>query len=214
MKYIVLIGRILFSLIFIMTLASHFKSGTANYAAAHGVPMPNILVPLSGILAALGGLSILLGYKTRIGAWLIVAFLVPVTFMMHAFWKETDPMQQQMQMGNFMKNLSLMGGALIISYFGAGPLSIDSKSREKTQKELIKKPGIPFPEEELKGIKQENVREKIKMELSETDFRLDHFWQNADNPNEVKFIFTSDNLNSARNFIKRSTIKKNLPQII
>jgi putative oxidoreductase len=48
--------------------------------------------------------------------------------MMHKFWAVTDPMMMQMQMAMFMKNISLTGGALMISYFGAGPISIDNKS--------------------------------------------------------------------------------------
>jgi putative oxidoreductase len=128
MKVIPLIGRILFSLIFLMSgLMGHFKSGTADYATSAGVPMASVLVPLSGIIAILGALSIILGFKAKMGAWLIILFLVPITFMMHKFWGITDPMQMQMQMSMFMKNLALIGGALMISYFGAGPMSIDNR---------------------------------------------------------------------------------------
>lgn len=125
MKYLVLIGRILYAGIFLMAVTSHFKPDTIGWAASKGVPMPNFLVPASALIAFLGGLSIVAGYKARIGAWLIVIFLVPVTFWMHAFWKETDPMMMQMQMSNFMKNLSLLGAALMFTWFGAGPMSMD-----------------------------------------------------------------------------------------
>jgi putative oxidoreductase len=91
------------------------------------VPLASVAVPLSGLLAVIGGLSILLGYHARIGAWLIVLFRVPVTFMMHKFWAVTDPMMAQMQMAMFMKNVSMVGGALLISQFGAGPLSLDAR---------------------------------------------------------------------------------------
>ena len=112
---------------------SHFTSGAASYALAKGVPFAFFLVPLSGLIAIAGGLSISFGYKAKIGAWLIVIFLIPVTFMMHAFWKETDPMQMQMQMANFMKNISLLGAALLIAYFGAGPCSLDNISKVLNQ---------------------------------------------------------------------------------
>jgi putative oxidoreductase len=128
MKYTVLIGRILFSLIFILSGPHHFQAGSIGYAASAGVPMASFLVPLSGIIALAGGLSIALGYKAKIGAWLIVLFLIPVTFALHKFWGITDPMMAQMQMAMFMKNIALIGGALVISYFGAGPLSIDNKA--------------------------------------------------------------------------------------
>ena len=68
MKYAVLAGRQLFSLIFILSSARHFSSQTIATAAAHGVPVPDLLVPLSGIIALVGGLSILLGFQTRVGA--------------------------------------------------------------------------------------------------------------------------------------------------
>jgi putative oxidoreductase len=73
-----------------------------------------------------GGLSILLGYRAKIGAWLIVLFLVSVTPAMHNSWAVHDPMMAQMQMIMFMKNLSMLGGTLLISHFGAGPFSLDA----------------------------------------------------------------------------------------
>lgn len=125
-----------------MTIKTHFSDKAIAYAASNGVPMPNILVPFSGVMAFVGGVCILLGYRAQVGAWLIILFLVPVTFTMHAFWKETEPMQIQMQMTNFIKNFSLMGGAFLIAYFGAGPLSIDNRKylpAEKKEPMLGKK---------------------------------------------------------------------------
>jgi putative oxidoreductase len=120
-----LLGRILFALIFILSGPRHFMSSTIAYAAAQGVPLASIAVPISGLLALLGGLSILLGFRARIGAWLIVLFLVGVTPMMHRFWGVSDPMMAQMQMIMFMKNLSMLGGALIVTQLGSGPWSLD-----------------------------------------------------------------------------------------
>jgi len=62
-----------------------------------------------------------------LGAWLIVVFLVPVTFTMHAFWAVQDPMMHQFQMAMFMKNIALLGAALLITQFGAGPVSLDAR---------------------------------------------------------------------------------------
>jgi putative oxidoreductase len=90
------------------------------------VPWANILVPIAGVLALLGGLSVLLGFKARWGAWLLVFFLVPVSVMMHAFWAVKDPTMAQMQLVNFMKNITMLGGALLVVYFGAGPVSVDA----------------------------------------------------------------------------------------
>jgi putative oxidoreductase len=124
---VVVLGRFLFALIFLMAGANHFNKQTIGYAASQGVPLAAIAVPLSGVLAIAGGLSILLGYRAKLGAWLIVLFLVPVSLMMHKFWTVTDPMMAQIQMILFMKNVSMLGGALLISHFGAGPFSLDAR---------------------------------------------------------------------------------------
>src|ERR1700722_3942559 len=126
---IVFLGRLLFALIFIMSGPRHFMSQTIAYAAAQGVPMASIAGPRSGLLAILGGLSILLGYRARIGAWLIALFLIGVTPMLHKFWGVTDPMMHQMQFIMFMKNVSMLGGALLISQLGSGPWSLDARGR-------------------------------------------------------------------------------------
>lgn len=127
MRYVTLVGRFLYSLMFLMTPINHFMPQTIAYAAQSGVPLPGLLVPLSGLIAFVGGLSILLGYKAKAGAWLIVVFLIPVTFMMHAFWTVQDPMMRQFQMGMFLKNIAMLGAALMITQLGSGPLSLDSR---------------------------------------------------------------------------------------
>jgi putative oxidoreductase len=126
---VVLLGRFLFVLLFVMAGPRHFLSATIAFAASQGVPMASIAVPFSGALALFGGLSILLGYHAKIGAWFIVLFLVCVTPMLHKFWSVTDPMMHQIQMIMFFKNLSMLGGALLISQFGAGPWSLDARRK-------------------------------------------------------------------------------------
>ena len=124
---VVLLGRFLYVLIFLMAAPTHFSKQTIAYAVAQGVPLASVAVPLSGIIALAGGLSILLGYRAKIGAWLIVLFLVPITPMMHKFWTVHDPAMAQIQMVMFMKNLAILGGALLITQFGSGPVSLDSR---------------------------------------------------------------------------------------
>jgi putative oxidoreductase len=124
---LVLLGRFFFGLIFLMAGPNHFLSQTIAYAASQGVPLASISVPLLGVIALLGGVSIVLGYRARIGAGLIVLFLVAVTPMMHNFWAISDPMMRQIQMIMFMKNLSMMGGALLLAQFGSGPWSLDAR---------------------------------------------------------------------------------------
>jgi putative oxidoreductase len=113
--------------VFLMAAFSHFSAATISYAADQGVLFPTVVVPLAGLLAAAGGLSIALGYRAKLGAALLVVFLVPVTLSMHAFWRVSDPGFAAIQQAMFMKNVSLLGGALLVAYFGAGPLSLDAR---------------------------------------------------------------------------------------
>ena len=127
MRYLTLAGRIFFAAIFVASGLSHFSAPVIGYAAQQGVPLAQLVVPASGLLAMAGGLSIATGFRARLGAWLLVLFLVPVTLAMHPFWAVTDPMMAQLQQAMFMKNLALTGGALLIAYFGGGPLSLDDR---------------------------------------------------------------------------------------
>lgn len=127
LRYVVPVGRAFYAAIFILAALGHFSPETIGFAASQGVPLAGVLVPLSGVIALAGGLSVLLGYRTRIGALLLVLFLVPVTLALHNFWAFDEPAQAQLQQAMFLKNLSMLGGALLISYFGAGPLSLDAR---------------------------------------------------------------------------------------
>jgi len=124
---VVVLGRFFYVLIFLMAAPNHFSRQTIAFAASQGVPLASIAVPLSGVVAIAGGLSILLGYRAKLGAWLLVLFLVPVTLMLHKFWTVQDPMMAQIQMILFMKNVAMLGAALLISQFGAGPFSLDAR---------------------------------------------------------------------------------------
>lgn len=126
-SWLVPVGRALFAAIFLNSGPKHFSAGTIAYAQSAGVPFASFLVPASGVLAFLGGLSVLLGWKARWGAIALAAFLVPVTLSLHAFWTVQDPMMAQMQYAMFMKNLGLLGGALLVAHFGAGPFSVDAR---------------------------------------------------------------------------------------
>jgi len=128
-RYLVPVGRVFFSLIFLLAGPNHFSAQSIGYAASAGVPLASVAVPLSGIIAFVGALSIALGYKAKWGAWLIALFLVPVTISLHNFWAVTDPMMQQIHMAMFMKNVSMLGAALFITQVGSGPLSLDARKK-------------------------------------------------------------------------------------
>jgi putative oxidoreductase len=125
---VVFLGRLLFVLMFLMAGFTHLSKQVIGFAASQGVPMASVLVPVSGLIALAGGLSILLGYRAKLGAWLIVLFLVGVS-PLHKFWGVSDPMVQQMQMAMFMKNMAMLGGALLITQFGSGPWSLDNRQK-------------------------------------------------------------------------------------
>jgi len=124
---VVLLGRLFFALIFLMASPQDFTKQGIAYAASQGAPLASIGVPLMGFVSLAGGFSVLLGYRARIGSWLMVLFLVVVTPVMHKFWGLTDPAMAQLQMIMFLKNLSILGGALLVTQFGAGPLSLDAR---------------------------------------------------------------------------------------
>jgi len=128
----VVAGRVLFSLIFIVSGFGHFSSQTVAYASQMGLGGASFFVPLSGLLIIAGGLSVAFGYYARWGAAAIIVFLIPTTFIMHRFWGIDDPLMAMNQQSHFMKNLTMIGGALLITYFGAGPVSLDSRRQNLT----------------------------------------------------------------------------------
>jgi putative oxidoreductase len=134
MQYVLLLGRIFYSLIFLWAFFGHFSAKTIEFATNHGIPMATVLMPILGIIAFLGGLSILLGYKAKWGAWLIVIFLAVMTCMMHKFWRLEDPMMAMVHRAMFLKNLALIGAALMIAFFGSGPLSLEKSAVKKGRK--------------------------------------------------------------------------------
>ena len=123
------LGRVLFALVFVSSGLSHFSRQTIAYAASQGVPAAGFFVPAAGVLAVVGGLGVALGYRTRLAALLLVVFLVPVTFKMHAFWTAQDAMAAMSQRIHFMKNLSMLGAALFLLGAGGGPFGLDARRR-------------------------------------------------------------------------------------
>jgi putative oxidoreductase len=126
-RYLVPVGRVAFAAVFVLFAPLDFTPQGVAWAGRQGVPLAPILVPLAGLVGLAGGLSIMLGYRARIGAWLLILFLVPVTATMHNFWAVRDPMTAQMQEGFFLANVSRVGACLLLAYFGAGPLSLDAR---------------------------------------------------------------------------------------
>lgn len=116
MDAILVIGRILFSLLFLTSGMAHLMKfeAMAGYAKYKKVPATKLSVAVSGLMIITGGLFIIFGVYADLGALLIVIFLIPTAFIMHNFWKETDPTAKQTEMTAFLKDLALAGAALIL----------------------------------------------------------------------------------------------------
>ncbi len=116
MDIVLVIARVLFALIFISSGISHLTKLEAmtGYAKYKKVPAAKFSVLLSGLMILIGGLYIAFGVYADLGALLLALFLIPTAFLMHAFWKETDPTSKQNESIGFFKDLSLAGAALII----------------------------------------------------------------------------------------------------
>lgn len=111
------LGRLLFSLVLIGSAFGHLTQteGSTQYAEYKGVPNARRMVQLTGVLMLLGGLAIVLGVYMDLAAVCIAILVVIYAVKMHNFWAETDPQTQNVERAQFMKNISIAGGALIIA---------------------------------------------------------------------------------------------------
>jgi putative oxidoreductase len=125
---VALVGRILLAQIFIISGAMKIPGfeGVSGYIASKGLPMPQVLAALTIALELGGGLAIAAGFKARWTALVFFLWLIPVTLIFHKFWG-IDASQVQNQMNNFLKNVSIMGGMLLLFAFGPGAYSVDKR---------------------------------------------------------------------------------------
>lgn len=124
----VLVGRILLAALFIISGFGKIAGydGTAGYMASKGMPFVNVLLPAAIAIELGGGLLLAIGYKARWAALAIALFLVPTTLIFHAFWG-IDPKEAAMQQINFLKNVSILGGMLMVFAHGPGAYSVDKQ---------------------------------------------------------------------------------------
>lgn len=122
MDILFLIGRILLGGFFIMMGINHFKEKKMlmGYAKSKGAPASGMMIISGGVLMVLGGLGIVVGSFIQIAIVLILIFMIPTTFMMHKFWKETDSEKKMSEMVNFTKNMAIIGALLMLLVLG-GP---------------------------------------------------------------------------------------------
>ena len=118
MEVVILVGRIAFAVLFLASGFGHLiqTKAMAGYAESLGVKPAKPLVVLSGIQIIVGGAMVGAGVWADLGSLILVAFLIPTAIMFHPFWK-FEGQQQQMEMTNFLKDLSLAGAALALFGF-------------------------------------------------------------------------------------------------
>jgi putative oxidoreductase len=116
MKAPFLIGRMLFGGFFLYNGINHLLQAKdmAPSVESKGVPLPELAVKLSGVPLIIGGASLLLGVKPKLGTMAILGFLAGVSPVMHDFWSKEDAGERQSEMINFAKNMALAGGALAL----------------------------------------------------------------------------------------------------
>ena len=125
MEYLALAARICLSLIFFKAGISHLTgfSGFVELIGSQGLPLPTLLAAGTVFFQLLGAVSLLIGYKTKIGSILLIVFLIPASLMFH------NPIADPSQWNDFLKNIGLIGGLLMVIYAGSGALSIDGKKK-------------------------------------------------------------------------------------
>jgi putative oxidoreductase len=106
-------------------------SGTEVEMAQHGMFWIPFFHVSAMVIELAAGLSLLLGYETRLGALVLFLFLIPVTLTFHHFWTFSGE-KQKVNMLFFMHNLTLLGGLLLLMTLGPGPLSLDLKGRKSS----------------------------------------------------------------------------------
>lgn len=127
---VTVLGRIMLAAIFFMAAVGNkipnFE-GVAAYMESNGVPAAKVMLAGAIVFLVVGSVSVIAGWKTRIGASLLLVFLALATYYFHPFWK-VAPDQVQMQTIQFMKNVSMMGAMLLLIANGPGPMSVDRNS--------------------------------------------------------------------------------------
>lgn len=113
--FLILLARILFGLVFLFSGIAHIRGRAAmeGYAKSKGIPAPGLAVVGSGIVLIVGSLSLMLGIFPEIGALLLIIFLLPTAFLMHAYWREKDPMTRMTEQTAFYKDIALLGAAIL-----------------------------------------------------------------------------------------------------
>jgi len=124
-----LVARLMITGIFLASAVMNKIPNFSNVAegmAGKGIPQPKILLAGAIAFLILGSVSLILGFKARWGALLLLIFLAAATYYFHAFWR-VAPAERGIELTNFLKNVALMGTMLFFIANGAGPWSLDAR---------------------------------------------------------------------------------------
>ncbi len=123
-----LVGRIMLAAIFVLSGVMKLADfeGALGHMQSQGIPYAGALLMIAAIVEILGGLSIMTGFLTRLGAVARFLYLIPVTLLMHGFWNFAGP-ERIAQSAQFMKNVAIMGGLLVLMAHGAARHAIDRR---------------------------------------------------------------------------------------
>jgi putative oxidoreductase len=124
-SYSILLARLLLSLPFLYSGVDKCRRWHAaqREVAASGLPRPTLLHIVTVAVQLGGGFSLFLGIEARLGALLLLLFLIPVTVMYHPFWKRSGA-ELVAEADHFLSNLAIVGGLLVIVALGSGPISL------------------------------------------------------------------------------------------
>ncbi len=127
-KFIPLVARAFLTAIFFKSAFDKITdpAGTQQYMAANGMPLTGLFLVAAIIVELVGAVSVLLGYKAKWGAIALIIFLIPATLIFHTNFAD------RMQVIHFFKNLAILGGLLMVYYYGAGPISLDTRNPSKS----------------------------------------------------------------------------------
>jgi putative oxidoreductase len=123
-----LVGRLLIAALFIVAGIRKIMMWPMQvaYFTKLGFPMPEAFTVLAIVIELGAAILLIVGWRTRLAAWLLALFVVIATFMAHRFW-EFDAAQQANQMNHFLKNLAIVGGLMFVAAFGPGTSSADKR---------------------------------------------------------------------------------------
>ena len=98
-----------------------------NYMEAHGVPMVSVFLPLTILLQISAGAAIVVGYRGKVAAFILAGLTFIISIYMHDFWSMVKGIEQAHELQNFIKNIAIMSGLLIVAGLGTGKFSLDNK---------------------------------------------------------------------------------------